>query len=134
EPGAPETWNFSIDVARAWEEAFFATPTPRTRKIAIRSAMTFSPDPGGVFDAFSGLVRRGLGGPQGPGTQFVSWIHVADFARAIDFLIARQDFTGAVNLASAKPLPNRDFMRALREIGRAACRERGSRSGAAGAC
>ena len=52
EPGAPDTWNFSIEVAKAWEEAFFSTPTPRTRKVALRSAMTFSPDPGGVFDVF----------------------------------------------------------------------------------
>ena len=27
EPGAPDTWNFSITVAKAWEEAFFSTPT-----------------------------------------------------------------------------------------------------------
>ena len=87
EPGAPDTWNFSIEVAKAWEQAFFSVPTPRTRKIAIRSAMTFSPDRGGVFDVFLGLVRRGLGGKQGAGTQFVSWIHEFDFARAIDFLV-----------------------------------------------
>src|SRR5437763_6529133 len=76
--------------------------------------MTFSPDRGGVFDVFLGLVRRGLGGTIGPGTQFVSWIHEADFARAIDLLIAREDFTGIFNLASPNPLPNRDFMRVLR--------------------
>lgn len=115
EPGAPDTWNFSIDVAKAWEETFFSTPTPRTRKLAIRSAMTFSADRGGVFDVFSGLVRRGLGGTIGPGTQFVSWIHESDFVQAIDLLIAREDFTGVVNLASPHPLPNRDFMRALRD-------------------
>jgi uncharacterized protein (TIGR01777 family) len=115
EPGAPATWNFSIEVAKAWEEAFFSTPTPRTRKVAARSAMTFSPDRGGVFDAFLTLVRRGLGGPQGPGTQFVSWIHETDFVWAIEFLIAREDLSGAVNLASPHPVPNRDFMRALRE-------------------
>ena len=115
EPGVPDTWNFSIDVAKGWEEAFFSTPTPLTRKVAIRSAMTFSPDRGGVFDVLSGLVRRGLGGRQGPGTQFVSWIHEADFARAIDLLIAREEFTGFVNLASPNPLPNCDFMSALRD-------------------
>ena len=115
EPDAPDTWNFSIDVAKAWEEAFFSTDTPLTRKVAIRSAMTFSPDRGGVFDVFSRLVRCGLGGPQGSGTQFVSWIHEADFVRAVDFLIAREGLTGVVNLASPNPLPNRDFMRALRE-------------------
>ena len=115
EPGAPETWNFSIQVARDWEEAFFSAPTPLTRKVALRSAMTFSPDRGGVFDILLNLVRHGLGGTIGPGTQFVSWIHEADFIRAIDFLIAREDFTGVVNLASPNPIPNRDFMRALRE-------------------
>lgn len=115
EPGAPDTWNFSIQVAKDWEQAFFSTPTPRTRKVAIRSAMTFSPDRGGVFDVFLGLVRHGLGGVQGSGAQFVSWIHEADFVRAIDLLIAREDFTGVVNLASPNPIPNRDFMRALRD-------------------
>jgi len=103
EPGAPDTWNFSIDVAKGWEEAFFSTPTPLTRKVAIRSAMTFSPDSGGVFDVLLALVSRGLGGSQGPGTQFVSWIHEADFVRAIDLLIAREEFTGTVNLASPNP-------------------------------
>ena len=115
EPGAPDTWNFSIRVAKGWEEAFFSTPTPLTRKVAIRSAMTFSPDPGGIFDVLLGLVRHGLGGTSGSGRQFVSWIHEADFVRAIDLLIAREDFTGVVNLASPNPLPNRDFMRALRD-------------------
>lgn len=115
EPGAPDTWNFSITVAKAWEEAFFATSTPRTRKVAIRSAMTFSPDRGGVFDVFSMLVRRGLGGRQGSGSQFVSWIHEADFVRAVDFLISREEMSGVINLASPHPLPNRDFMRALRD-------------------
>jgi uncharacterized protein len=115
ESGAPDTWNFSIQVAKAWEEAFFSTPTPRTRKVALRSAMTFSPDQGGVFDVFLNLVRHGLGGTNGPGNQFVSWIHDADFVRSIEFLIATQSFAGAVNLASPHPLPNRDFLRALRE-------------------
>jgi len=115
EPGAPDTWNFSIDVAKGWEEAFFAIPTPLTRKVAIRSAMTFSPDRGGVFDVLLGLVRRGLGGRQGPGNQYVSWIHEADFVRAVDLLISREELTGAVNLASPNPLPNCDFMRVLRE-------------------
>ncbi len=115
EPGAPETWNFSIHVARAWEEAFFETATPRTRKVAIRSAMTMSPDRGGVFDVLSTLVRRGLGGAQGDGRQYVSWIHELDFCRAVEFLIAHPEFDGSVNLASPNPLPNRDFLRVLRE-------------------
>ena len=80
----------------------------------MRSALTLSPDRGGIFDVLLGLVRHGLGGTQGPGTQFVSWIHEADFARAVDLLIAREEFTGVVNIASPNPLPNADFLQALR--------------------
>jgi uncharacterized protein (TIGR01777 family) len=115
EPGAPDTWNFSIEVAKAWEEAFFAAATPRTRKVAIRSAMTMSPDKGGVFDVLSGLVLRGFGGAQGPGTQYVSWIHETDFCRAIDLIVEREDLSGVINVSSPNPLPNREFMAALRE-------------------
>ena len=115
EPGLPGTWNFSVEVAKAWEDAFFSFHTPRTRKVAIRSAMTFSPDRGGVFDAFLGLVRFGLGGRQGDGTQFVSWIHEADFVRAVDLLITNEAFDGVVNVASPNPVPNCEFMRALRD-------------------
>jgi len=115
EQGAPDTWNFSIRVAKDWEAAFFSIPVRGTRKVAIRSAMTFSPDRGGVFDAFLNLVRHGLGGTEGSGKQFVSWIHETDFIRAIEFLITREDIAGVVNLASPNPLPNRQFMRALRE-------------------
>ncbi len=115
EPGAPDTWNFSIEVAKAWEKAFFSITTPRTRQVALRSAMTFSPDRGGVFDVFSKLVRCGLGGTNLPGTQFVSWIHEVDFIRAVEFLIASPTISGPVNLASPRPLPNAQFLRILRK-------------------
>lgn len=115
ERDAPDTWRFSIQVATAWEAAFHAARVPHTRKVAMRSAMTMSPDAGGVFDTFLGLVRHGLGGAQGSGRQYVSWIHDRDFIRAIEFLIEREDLEGAVNLASPNPLPNAGFMRALRQ-------------------
>ncbi len=114
EPGAPKKWDFSIEVAKAWEDAFFAANTPRTRKVALRSSIIFSPDRGGVFDVLMHLVRLGLGGSNGSGKQYVSWIHDADFIRAIEFLIEAEHVTGPVNLASPNPLPNREFMRDLR--------------------
>jgi uncharacterized protein (TIGR01777 family) len=112
---APDTWNFSVDVAKAWEAAFFNWHTPRTRQVALRSAITFSPTPGTAFGILSNLVRLGLGGHQGNGRQFVSWIHETDFARAVDFLILREDLDGTVNIAAPNPLPNRAFMAGLRE-------------------
>ncbi len=115
EPGAADTWNFSIKVAKAWEEAFFSEEIPGTRQVALRSAMTFSPDRDGVFDVFLKLVRHGLGGTNLPGTQFVSWIHDVDFIRAVEFLIATPSLSGPVNLASPNPLANREFLSILRK-------------------
>ncbi len=114
EPGVPETWRFSIEVARAWERAVEEAETPRTRKVILRSAMTMSPDAGGVFATLLGLVRCGLGGRAGDGRQYVSWMHDEDFIRAVRWLIEREDLSGPVNLAAPHPLPNADFMRALR--------------------
>ena len=115
EPGVPADWAFSVDVARAWESAFNAAVAPKTRKVALRSAMVMSPDRGGIFATLLGLVRVGLGGTSGDGRQYVSWIHEQDFVRAIDWLIAHPVVTGAVNLAAQEPLPNAEFMRLLRE-------------------
>jgi uncharacterized protein (TIGR01777 family) len=114
EPGAPDTWRFSIDVARAWEAAFRDAAVPGTRKVALRSAITMSPDAGGPFDTLLGLVRCGLGGPAGDGRQFVSWVHHDDFTRAAYWLIERDGFEGVVNIAAPEPLRNADFMRELR--------------------
>lgn len=115
EPGVPSVWNFSIEVATAWEQALAEALTPRTRKVALRSAMTMSPGRGGIFDTLLGLVRKGLGGTCGDGRQYVSWLHEADFLAALDWIIARDHLSGAVNLAAPEPLPNAAFMRALRQ-------------------
>ena len=115
EPNAPDTWKFSVQVARDWETSFFKADTPRTRKIALRSAITFSPVPGNAFAVLSNLVRVGLGGTQGNGRQWVSWIHEEDFARAVEFLIANENLDGPVNIASPIPERNREFMAILRE-------------------
>jgi len=113
EEGVPASWRFSIEVARAWEQAANDAIVPRTRKVLLRSAMTMSPERGGVFDMLLRLTRWGLGGAHGDGRQYVSWIHDVDFVRAVRWLIDH-DLEGAVNLASPNPLPNREFMRALR--------------------
>jgi len=120
EPGnLPETWSFSADVIDRWEAALAESNTPHTRKIRLRTSMVMSPDAGGVFSVFSKLTHLGLGGTQGPGTQYVSWIHELDFCRAVDLLLAQPEITeetaGVVNMCAPNPEPNRDFMRHLRE-------------------
>ena len=119
EPNAPQTWRFSIDVAKAWELAVNdAGALPNTRIVILRSAMTMSPDQGGIFAHLLGLVRCGLGGRAGDGRQFISWIHEYDFIRAIRFLIGTHDLNGVVNICSPNPLPNSEFMRELRRAWR----------------
>jgi uncharacterized protein (TIGR01777 family) len=114
EPDVPRSWDFSVEVGKRWEETFFAADVSATRRIALRSAVVMSPDRGGIFDVLLRLVRFGLGGTVDDGKQFVSWIHEADFVRAIDHLIARELIFGVVNACSPNPVPNAEFMRALR--------------------
>jgi uncharacterized protein (TIGR01777 family) len=114
ESGAPDDWRFSIEVATAWERELNESATPYTRKALLRSAITMSPDRGGVFDTLLTLVKCGLGGSVVDGRQYVSWIHDQDFVRAIYWLIERDEFEGPVILAAPNPLPNSEFMSALR--------------------
>ncbi len=115
EPDAPSSWKFSIDVANAWERTLDEATVPTTRKVKLRSAMTMSADKGGIFDVLLRLVRYGLGGRSGSGRQYISWLHHEDFARAIYWLIEHETVEGAVNIASPNPIPNAEFMRAIRE-------------------
>ncbi|MGD0740914.1 MAG: TIGR01777 family oxidoreductase [Terracidiphilus sp.] len=112
---APEKWNWTVQLVKDWESAFFGTATPRTRKIALRTALVFSPAPGSVFASLSHLVRAGLGGTQGNGRQMVSWMHETDYARALEFLMDHDEIDGPVNLCAPNPLSNREFMAELRE-------------------
>ncbi len=114
EPDVPAYWKYSIDIAQAWEKTLAESHTPDTRKVALRSAMIMSPDKGGIFDVLSGLTRLGLGGTIAGGSQFVSWVHESDFIRIIDFLLKHEEISGAVNVCAPNPLPQKEFMLALR--------------------
>ncbi|MFC6223968.1 TIGR01777 family oxidoreductase [Hymenobacter artigasi] len=105
---------FSVEVARAWEEAFAACPAPATRKVALRTAIVLGRD-GGAFPVMARLARWGLGSPQGNGRQWMSWLHITDFCRAVQFLLNEPTAAGAFNLCAPQPLPNRDFMALLRQ-------------------
>ena len=105
---------FSVQVAREWEQVFQECDVPRTRKVALRTAMVLGDDRGGVFHVLRRLTKLGLGGQMGKGRQFVSWIHQQDFCRAVEWLILKEDFCGVVNLVAPHPLPNSQMMRLFR--------------------
>jgi len=122
ESGVPGYWAYSVDIATAWERELNEARTPRTRRVALRSAIVLSPDRGGAFDVLSGLARVGLGGRVAGGKQYMLWIHDHDFVAAVRFLIDRDDMSGPVNLASPGPEPQQDFMRVLRDSWGGSCR------------
>lgn len=104
---------FSVEVCKAWEAALFETDLPNTRRVALRMSMIFGRT-APVFNVFANLSKFFLGGPQGNGKQYVSWIHERDCLRAIQFLI-ENDLSGPVNICGPAPLPNRDFQKIVRE-------------------
>jgi uncharacterized protein (TIGR01777 family) len=99
---------FSVDIATSWEAAFNACPAPATRKVALRTSIVLGPD-GGAFPVMARLARFGLCSPQGSGQQWISWLHIADFCRAVEFLAKANDLSGPINLCAPHPLQNRDF-------------------------
>ncbi|MCR8847722.1 TIGR01777 family oxidoreductase [Rossellomorea sp. SC111] len=106
---------FSVEVAKEWEKAFFSFSLPETRQAALRIAIVLGPD-GGVMTPYKNLVKFGLGGVQGPGTQKFSWIHVEDVYRIILFLNEEKELSGVFNCASPDPVTNRELMAQLRDV------------------
>ena len=106
-------FDFSMNVAKMWERAFFQMETPQTKKTALRTSIVLGKD-GGAYPMLKRLAQLGFGGRQGNGKQFVSWIHEKDFARAVEFII-KEETEGVVNVVSPAPVRNAGFMKALRQ-------------------
>ncbi|MBT2284818.1 TIGR01777 family oxidoreductase [Paenibacillus polymyxa] len=104
---------FSVDVAKAWEQAFFEFSLPSTRQIALRIAIVLGE--GGVMVPMTNLVRFGLGGSQGAGTQQFSWIHIEDLFGMVIYLQEHPHLSGVFNASSPHPVTNRELMARLRE-------------------
>lgn len=105
---------FSVEVAKAWEETFFAAHTPSTRKAVLRIAIALGSE-GGVMTPYFNLVRFGLGGKQGPGSQRFSWVHLDDLCRMVEFLEKRTDLSGVFNASAPEQVTNAEQMRIMRE-------------------
>ncbi len=107
---------FSVEVAQAWEKALDEAKTPNTRKVALRTSMVLGLGRNSVFPVLRRLTKFGLGGRQGSGKQFVSWIHIADFCRAAEWIITHEELSGAINQCAPNPLSNAEMMKLFREV------------------
>ncbi len=104
---------FSVGVAQAWEEAFEDSVVEGVRKVVLRVSIALGKD-GGAFPVMRRFAKLGLGGAQGPGSQWMSWLHVDDWVGVARFLMEREDLSGPVNLAAPNPVTNSEFMKGMR--------------------
>jgi hypothetical protein len=106
--------DFSMNVVKNWESEFFRHAYAGTRQIAIRTSIVLGKK-GGAYPKMKLLARFGMGGYQGLGIQKVSWIHLEDFCRGVEFLIQNQELEGIVNLTSPHIVSNAELMKAIRQ-------------------
>jgi uncharacterized protein (TIGR01777 family) len=104
---------FSVGVCQKWERTFNSFATPQTRKALIRTGIVLGKN-GGPLKPLKALTKIGLGGRQGPGNQYFSWLHENDFVNIINFIINTPTATGAYNVTAPFPVPNEYMMRVLR--------------------
>ena len=83
------------------------------RKVALRISIVLGKN-GGAFPVMCRFVKLGLGGKQGPGTQWVSWLHIDDWVSIVRYIILNDLLTGPINLAAPNPTTNSTLMNELR--------------------
>jgi len=114
---APTGEGLAPFVGRAWEEAFHASVLPSQRGVILRTSFVIGRDRGaggGALSRLRTLVRLGLGGTVGSGTQGMSWIHEVDMNRLFEQAITDTAMRGMYIASAPNPVPQRAFMRALR--------------------
>lgn len=106
--------DFSMNICKSWENEFFKGNNDNVRKAALRTSIVLGNN-GGAFPKLKMLTKFGLGGKQGRRNQNVSWIHIEDFCRAVEFIIDNENISGEINIIAPNPLSNEDVMRKLRQ-------------------
>lgn len=106
--------DFSMNICKSWEKEFFKTENKDIRKVTLRTSIVLGNN-GGAFTKLKLITKLGLGGKQGRGNQNVSWIHISDFCKAVEFIIENKNISGEINITAPHPLSNEEFMRKLRK-------------------
>lgn len=117
EEDSPTGYGLAPFVAKAWEEEFHAARLPSQRAVVLRTSFVMGRDRGAGASALTKLtriVRLGLGGRVGSGTQGVSWIHEADLNRLIERGLTDPAMRGTYIASAPEPVAQREFARELR--------------------
>lgn len=114
--GTPQGGGFLAQLVADWEAAAHAAPVPTAY---LRTGFVFTRE-GGFLGRQRVPFQLGLGGRLGSGRQFVSWIHLDDYTRALAHLLTSA-LTGPVNLTAPNPVTNAHFTEAFAaQLGRPA--------------
>lgn len=94
-----------------WEAAARGAEPLGTRVVLPRLGVVLGA--GGALGAMLPPFRLGLGGPYGPGTQYMPWVHLDDVVGVLAAALGDDRYAGPVNLVGPAPSTNREFARAL---------------------
>lgn len=107
----PKGTGFLSDLAHAWEQAALQAPK-KVRVVLVRTTMVMSRSKGALGRLLP-LLKLGIAGPLGPGSQWWAWISLPDEAAAIIHLIDTKTATGAYNLTAPEPATCKQLIAAL---------------------
>jgi uncharacterized protein (TIGR01777 family) len=106
---------FLAELVQVWETAASEASKFGTRVVLLRSGVALSPR-GGMLAELLLPFRLGLGGPIGDATQWLSWISLHDHARALAFVLRRDDLAGALNIVAPNAVTNAEFAKTLAAV------------------
>ncbi|MCU1457829.1 MAG: hypothetical protein JWL73_1921 [Actinomycetia bacterium] len=111
---------YLADVVEQWEQAAQPASDAGIRVVHPRTGIVLSPK-GGVLHQLLLPFKLGLGGKQGSGKQYMSWISIDDEVGALIALLEDPALSGPVNLTAPNPVTNAEFAQTLgRVLGRPA--------------
>jgi uncharacterized protein (TIGR01777 family) len=103
---------FQSRLCQEWEAAAHAAERLGVRVVTLRLGLVLARD-GGALPSLSFPVRIGLGARMGSGRQWVSWIHIDDLLRLIEFALGNPALRGAVNAVAPTAVSHAQFQREL---------------------
>lgn len=102
--------DFLAEVCVAWEKELFRMEN--IRAVAVRIGIVLGQE-GGALAKMLPIFKMGLGSRLGSGKQWMSWIHVDDVVRLLQFCLEKESVQGPVNAVAPIPVTNTEFTKAL---------------------
>lgn len=106
--------DFLASVVVQWEKYAKQVEEMGIRTVYTRFGVVLGVD--GALPYMSLPVKLFAGGKIGDGEQWISWIHIEDAIKLINFCIANEHINGSVNITAPNPRRNKDFMKKLAKV------------------